>query len=169
MEEVTFHFSLPENTIGWLEVTIKTNRQEFSQEVSDVYGGGIAELVIAVVAFYTLGTSQSVMFELEPGKPALRLDWLSSSFWQSGDVHIRVGEPDPPMVGWEAQWTTWDDSSLELDATCDRNSFIDAFANAVFAFVAEFGLEEYNRRWNSRPLSEHHLALLRELASLYRR
>ncbi len=64
------HFRLPPNSLGWLEIDLRVHSQKISLDISDL-GDGLAELIIAVIAFFYLRTSQSILFELEPGNPVL--------------------------------------------------------------------------------------------------
>jgi hypothetical protein len=160
-EHFEIEFRLPPNSMGWLDINLRCG--ESTESIGSSYlGHGLAEIIIAVIAFYQLGTSQSVLFELEPGRRVLRFDWSN----RTGIVYVRTGHDDDLMVGWEARGDT--NEPPDFEAICTRVEFLRAFSKAVHAAIDDVGLDEFNRLWcGSTDISIHHIALLKDLTSAY--
>lgn len=161
-------FRLPPDSHGWLEINLRVRDKQTSFEISYI-ADGLAELTIAVIAFFYLRTSQSVLFELEPGNPVFRIDWYGDQFYQAKQVRVRIGEYQPSMVGWEWNWGN-EEEPPEFNEICDASEFLMAFSSAVFNLIDEVGLDEFNAQWDAPPkrvLTPHHLALLKAVAQEY--
>lgn len=168
--EATCELTLKLIPIGWMKIDLKIGPHQRRLSVSYMEAGP-AEMILALVAFFNLGTSQSVYFECEPGNPVLRLDWTEGSYRisrrASGNVRIRIGhEYEVASVGWEDMYHPSPSEDI-FDVVCDVFAFRDAFFGALIKVFDELGVDEINNRWNSDPplngsVSDAHHWLLKD-------
>lgn len=151
--------------LGWLAIHIKAGDEEVNIKTSYLESGPV-ELVMAILAFFSNSTPQSIYLEQEPGNPVLRLDWEGGSRRASGYVHLRIGYR-VPMVG-EEDASDRDIAGDEFDAIIHPHAFQKAIVGALIDLIERYGPEGVNERWGRKhasdlQMTEHHLALLRDL------
>jgi hypothetical protein len=146
--------SLKITGLGWLDTVISDGRQTFHEEISDVHGGGLPEIVDTLVNFCESKSSQWVEFELEPGNPVLRLDHLGAL------MRVRIGGSG--LLNDEEDWA---DYGLRIDFFCAPNVFVKAVYEAVSALVTQHGYDGINTQWDGTELTEAQVSRLRNIFS----